>query len=650
MPGCAGCKRFVSPLGYVARAYGSFAPMRRAAPAVGSLLALLLAAGLFFGSSIWVGAAALATAAALGAAGFLGRLPLARAGVALVGSLLALAAWSGISVAWSVTPDRSWDELNRLLVYAAFALLGLVLGSLGPRACRLAALVLGGALGTAILWALAGKAIPALFPDGGRAARLRDPVGYWNALALAGDALLVLGLWLASVREWRRELRAAGAVLAYAAVVATLLAVSRTGLVAAVAGVGLWLLLSGDRVERALLALAACIPGGLLAGWAFTRPGLVQDGQELGARVSAGAWFGGLFLLGAALVVLAAVRLERLRLAPVARRRVGRLLAAAAAVAVALAATAVLLVADPAGGESVQSPSRLGDASLNNRWEWWGEAWQLFSGAPLRGTGAGSFEIAHRRIQDTYLPASEPHDLPLQILAGTGILGFLFLAALVAAVAAAGRDALRRLAGAERDAAAALVAVIAVYGIHALVDFSWDFLAVTAPVLVAAGVLTAAGRPLVAPPARPFAAVALTALVLGSLVSLGTPWLAERSLEEVNRQLDAGDPVAAAEAARRARDLDPLSIEPYLKLAGVESVRGNARAARRAFGRAVATQPENPETWFALGSYEFGNDNFCNAYVHLNEAYTLDPASRRWEPGGPLDVARDYVNSGRCSR
>ncbi len=216
-------------------------------------------------------------------------------------------------------------------------------------------------------------------------------------------------------------------------------------------------------------------------------------------------------------------------------------------------------------------------------------------------------------------------------------------------MAVAGRDALRRLAGPERDAAAALAAVTAVYGLHALVDFSWDFLAVTAPVLVAAGVLAAAGRPLVAPPARPFAAAALVAVVLGSLVSLGTPWLAERSLDEVSRHLDAGDPVAAAAAARRAHELDPLSIEPFLKLAGVEAIRGNARAARRAFGRAVATQPENPETWFALGSYEFGNDNFCNAYVHLNEAYTLDPASRRWVQGGPLDLARDYVNSGRCS-
>ena len=51
---------------------------------------------------------------------------------------------------------------------------------------------------------------------------------------------------------------------------------------------------------------------------------------------------------------------------------------------------------------------------------------------------------------------------------------------------------------------------------------------------------------------------------------------------------------------------------------------------------------------FALGSYEFVLEDLCNAYVHLNEAYTLDPASRRWTEGGPLDVARAHVDAGRC--
>jgi O-antigen ligase len=614
------------------------------------LLFLLLAAGLFWGGSFWVAALALGAGTAVLALGLLGRSPFAAAGLPLAAALLGLAAWSGASVAWSVTPDRSWDELNRGLVYAAFAVLGVAAGSLGPRSLRRVGVALAAALGTAVLWALAGKAIPALFPDGGRAARLRDPIDYWNALALAAGALVVLGLWLAS-RPPARWVRPAGVVLAYAGVAATLLAVSRAGLLAALAGVGLWLALEEDRVERSLLALAALVPGVAVAGWAFTRPALVEDGAARADRVADGAWFGLLLLAGAALAAFGADRLSRRVLSPAQRRRTAGVLAAAAASAVVLGGILVALVGDPSSGESAQSPVRLGDASLNNRVEWWGEALELFADHPLLGTGAGSFEVAHRRVQDAYVPAAQPHDVPLQFLAGTGLPGLLLFAAVVAAAALAASSALRRLEGPERGAAAALVTVLAVYGVHALVDYSWDFLAVTAPVLVAAGALAAAGRPTLVRPrgaGSPLGAAAVVAVGLACLASLATPWLAERSVREVNRKLDAGDAEGAAAAARRARTLDPLSIEPSLKLAGVEESRGRAPAARAAYAQAVRTQPDNPETWYALGLYEFDIGDLCSAYVHLNEAYTLDPASRRWGQGGPLDRARAHVNAGRC--
>ena len=612
-------------------------------------VAALLVAALFAGESFWVGAAALFAAAAVLALGLLDRIELSSGGAPLVAALVGLAAWSGVSIGWSVAPDRSWDELNRGLVYAAFAVLGVALGSVERRSCRLVALTLAGALGAAVLWALAGKVVPALFPDGGRAARLRDPIGYWNALALAANALLVLGLWLAS-RQAGRSARVTGVVLAYAAVVATLLAVSRAGLLGAIAAVAIWLLLSEKRVERALLALAAVVPAVAVSAWAFTRSALVEDGQVSADRVADGAWLGLLLGAGAVAAVVAAARLFGLRLTPPARRRTGQLLALGAVAAVVLAAAATALVADPAaGGASVQSPGRLGDASLNNRWRWWGEAWQLFTERPLQGSGAGSFEVAHRRLQDIYVPAVEPHSVPLQFLAGTGILGLLLFAAVVGAAALAAVRALRRTAGEERAAATALAVVTAVYLLHALVDYSWSFLAVTAPVLVAAGALAAARTSSGERRRRPLAALAALAVGLACLGSLASPWLADRSVRQVNRELDAGDPAAAAAAARRSRTLDPLSIEPSLKLAGVETRRGRTEAARQAYAQAIRTQPENPDTWYALGNYEFSLDDLCNAYVHLNEAYTLDPASRRWTPGGPLDVAKAYVNDGRCS-
>ncbi|MBA3347045.1 MAG: hypothetical protein H0T13_00640, partial [Actinobacteria bacterium] len=304
------------------------------ATALGAAVAGLLLATLFAGESFWLEAAAIVAGAVILVLALLGHVPLNRGGGALVGVLVAIAAWNGASVAWSIAPDRSWDELNRVLVYAAFAAVGAVLGSLGPRAPRLVAALLAGAFATAVLWALVGKAIPAVFPDGGRAARLRDPIGYWNAFALVANGLLVLGLWLASSRRERRDLRWAGSVLAYAAVLATLLSGSRAGVGAAVLGLALWLALDGDRIERALLALATVVPALAVGSWAFTRPALVEDGQAHADRVADGALFAGLFVVGAALVVAAVRQLERVEVRGEARRRLGVALAAATAVAV----------------------------------------------------------------------------------------------------------------------------------------------------------------------------------------------------------------------------------------------------------------------------------------------------------------------------
>ncbi len=112
--------------------------------------------------------------------------------------------WAGLSIVWSIAGDRSWEELNRGLVLCSLLALGLLLGAL-PGGVRALALVVSGLVGVTIGWALLGVVVPSLAPDGDRVARLREPVGYWNALALLADAGLALGLWL--VLERRRSLR-----------------------------------------------------------------------------------------------------------------------------------------------------------------------------------------------------------------------------------------------------------------------------------------------------------------------------------------------------------------------------------------------------------------------------------------------------------
>src|SRR5205823_14579111 len=122
-------------------------------------------------------------------------------------------------------------------------------------------------------------------------ARLRAPIGYWNALALVGDAAIALGLWIARPGHPAR-VRVAGAVLIYAAVVAILLAYSRAGVLVAIVLVAGWLLFERDRLEAlAAVALGSGVAA-LVAGWAVTRPGIGDDGQAYSTRVRDGAIFG----------------------------------------------------------------------------------------------------------------------------------------------------------------------------------------------------------------------------------------------------------------------------------------------------------------------------------------------------------------------
>jgi tetratricopeptide (TPR) repeat protein len=623
--------------------------MRMPGVAVSVATAMLLGA-VFAGDSVWTAIAVLAVAGGWGALGLAGRAPLPGGGTVLLGLVLAIAAWNGLSVAWSVAPDLSWAELNRTLVFAGFLSVGLLLGAAGKEVCRWAAAALVTALGAAVLWALAGKAIPALFPDGGRAARLRDPIGYWNALALAADMLLVLALALAADAGRSRAMRAAGAVLGYAAVVAVLLATSRAGVAAAVLGVGLWLWLRRDRVESALLALVAVVPGGLVAAWAFTRSALVEDGYPRADRVADGAWFGLLLLAGGALVAFGAMRIR-----PIAgerRAQLGRVLGVlaalgAAAVAVALLLNAGRVVDEFQGPEVTNDPNRFISLSSNNRSAWWGEAWDIFRADELEGAGANTFEVARKRYRETASAVSQPHSVPLQFLAATGLVGFALFLALVAAAGVAAVGAVRRLDGIERNAAAALAVAMALWLVHALVDYDWDFVAVTGPALFAAGVLAAAGRPARRAPGL-LPAVGAAALALAAIVSVATPWLADRELRKVNVALDRGDLEAARDAVERARSLDPLSLQPVFADARVAEQRRREVAALEAYREATRLQPKNPEAWLQLGLYEFDSGDRCAAYRDLNQAYTLDPAGKQWTAGGPLVVSLAWVNAGNC--
>ena len=628
-------------------------PMRRPGLGVSVATALLLAA-LFAGDSVWTAIAALLVAGGWSALALAGRAPQPGGGAVLLGLLLATAAWAGLSVAWSVAPDRSWAELNRTLVFAAFLVVGLLLGACGPRACRWAAAALVAALAAAVVWALAGKAIPALFPDGGRTARLRDPIGYWNALALAADMLLVLALQLAATGRSRAAV-AGGAILAYAAGVAVLLAASRAGVAAAVLGVALWLWLWRDRVEARCSRSLPLIPAAALAAWAFSRPALVDDGYPRADRVADGAWFGLLLLAGACAGRAGRARAETTAALPAMLAGSPRAsLAGLAIVAVLVAAVGAVAhagrIADEfRGGEVTNSPDRFRSFSSNNRLEWWGEAWDIFKADPLVGAGANTFEVARKRYRETASPVTQPHSVPLQSLAGRG---------------ARRPGALRRARG--RGGGSCGRGAPAARGRRTRCR--------RGPVRGARPLARArAGRLRLGLRRGDRARLLRRRSCLPPRDALRAPrrvrwprsprppWRSPRPCRSSPRGWRTGASETSGLRSTAATLPLPSTLptgrghstrcpsNPLFARARVEEARRDDEAALADVPRGGrAFSPRTRRRWYELGLYEFHLGDRCSAYVHLNQAYTLDPAGRQWVPGGPLDQARAWVNDGNC--
>src|SRR5919108_523887 len=94
-------------------------------------VSVLFSNGSSDGRLVWLGLAAviLATAVAAGVLAGLPRPAPGREAIVALALFVAFVSWSGISIVWSIEPDRSWDYFNRGLVYLAFAAVGLALGA-----------------------------------------------------------------------------------------------------------------------------------------------------------------------------------------------------------------------------------------------------------------------------------------------------------------------------------------------------------------------------------------------------------------------------------------------------------------------------------------------------------------------------------------
>jgi O-antigen ligase len=623
------------------------------------------------GLQIALCAAALVTLAGLL---FSPRVRLRAPAIALVGlGLLALfAVWSGWSIAWSIAPDLSWVQLNRWAAYTLVAALALVLGSSLRRAPQLTALAFLVVATAVAAYALGGKVIPWFSIPGlidldhtANFSRLREPLGYWNALGLVCVLAGPIAVRTAADPDASRRWRTFSLVSLVVLLVTLGLTYSRGGILSLLAALAVLVAIGPDRLRLtayAVLGMAAAVPAYVVA---VVRDDLTTDGVVQAERAD-----DGLILLVALLVAIALVvwagrwlrdrdaHLEQAKLVPPSVRPRNALVAAGAALLVLIGGLAVSergvtgTIEDrwddftTVKSDDQSDPSRVLRSNSGNRWVWWKEAAGAFSDEPVKGWGAGSFPLVHRRYRENDLPVRQAHSVPLQLLAETGLVGAALALAGLGLLGWAAAARLRYADGRERRYVAALACASLAWGVHMWFDWDSDIPGVTLPLLIFLGVLaarppgTADAVDAVPPqddvraPAGPRGAGLLAgALILAALAtSAYLPWLADDKAAEATLLGAVSEEDALEEAAKRADEamqLNPLSIDPVAAAIAIALKRGRLQEVAELVEETADRQPQNPDVWLRAYAVQQSIDDAPARIASLRRLLELDPHEDR---------------------
>jgi hypothetical protein len=529
-----------------------------------------------------------------------------------------------------------------------------------------------------VAYALASRVWPGALAENEVSNRLGQPFDYWNAVGCVAAMAVPITLWLGS----RRAGPAIARVVAYPAmgvcILAILLTQSRGAAAAAAVGAIAWFALVPLRLRSLPVLVLPLVVASALAAWALSKDPFTKSLQPLSAKEAVAGDFGALVLLLVVLLVLVGAAVEILveHRAPSARlrRRVGVAAVAVACLAPLGAFTSVAFSERGIGdriheltSETEVAPQEGGGrvfAASSSRGKYWREAFRVFEDRPLEGVGAGAFEKARLRHRNDQSVTQHAHGWIPQTMADLGLVGLLVttLLLLVWVLAALSATGLlpRRLMRADRDdapvprrdwdaeriALVTLALVPLVFGAQSLLDWTWFIQAPTAMALVAAGFLAGRG-PLGAdeqaqPPERPggpdrFRIAGAVAAVGTALLLAWTIWQPEASDRATNQALALADERKFDEAIAKtedAEDLNPLTPDPLLVRASVNTAADRVDQAQDNLERAVIRFPGDPQTWYRLAAFQLGTlDSPEQALETLRGALYLNPHSA---PGSAL--------------
>lgn len=565
-------------------------------------------------------------------------------------ALAALAVWTLASLLWA--DDRGAGEIaaaRQILLLASFALP--LLWPPGRRALTAGlalwpAIVLAG--GVAALVAVLGDA--SLLLDG----RLVEPTGYVNATAALLATGILPALVLASWRELPPPLRVAMLTVAGPLLGLFVLTQSRGGAGALLLALLLVLALMPGRLRLPIpTALAALALLAALDPLLEVRAVAVEGG-DVKAALTAAAW--GLAALTAGLALLASLYVlidGRFEVGPVAARRASAATGLGLAFLAAVAVIALALSGPDLRGwatervEDFKTPdySRLESERTrftgelgSNRYDYWRVSGEVFAERPLLGAGAGNFIapfLERRRADKATIYA---HSLWLGTLAQLGIVGFLALAAFLAALAMALVRAARRPDTPRWLIVAAATPLLYVL-LHASVDWVDAFPVVFAPPLALAAGAARLNGGQAEPAGRGVRSVSpwLTGgLVLAALICL--PLAVSARLADRGATTWEERPAAAIDDLERAAELDPLAAAPYVRLGIVALELGRPALQRRALAAALERDPSAWYPRFQLGLLDAAQGRRRAAIRRLEAAAARNP--REPELGRALRAVR----------
>ena len=578
-------------------------------------------------------------------------------------ALAAFAVWSGVSTLWSLGPDLSWISFNYAALYA-LAAVSCALARPGVWGLRLAGVGFVAAMLPVAIYAFLGKALPDVVTHAQSVARLEQPVGYWNVLAILLVMATPVALAVAGRPSLTPALRAAATTALGLFLVTFFFTFSRGGIGAMCVALIAYFAITRTRLSGLVSLIIAALPVALvlyhLRGLGTLFAATTNDALRTSQGHTFGLWI--IAALAVSFVVQLVVCLAVARWQP--RPRLVRITGWAV-----LAAVIVVLVGGPlvymsqrggigpwisshyhavvsgssTGGDTV---SRLGNVSFDGRVQIWEEAMRGVPQHLLTGTGAGTFTFTNYRYRAVPWIVKHAHSQWVNVLSEMGVVGLaLFAVAIFGLFAAAVRSLWRHRRHAERPLLAACFAAALAFALHMSVDWDWDMAAATiafllllmvvavfSPAEIAAETadsvaaspaalgttengadLTLAGDADVAPGAvdPPAAKASRRRLpLLATILACGLPllvaaswmlpYLSDGAAAQATSQADQS-PAAAAASARRAHSLDPLAVSPLITLSQIQQGDGRPEEALATLTTAERLQPDNYFVHYNLG-------------------------------------------------